>query len=110
MATPEWLIQVPVLPGTVDKRIQLRQHHFADAKALIEKGIITFAGGILANPTTDGDNKEMTITLFTVSVPTLDEAWQILERDVYTTAGIWDTTKAEIFPFRTGVRVSLNHV
>ncbi|CAK7201042.1 hypothetical protein SEUCBS139899_003743 [Sporothrix eucalyptigena] len=109
MATPEWLIQVPVLPGTVDKRIQLRQQHFSDAKALIEKGVITFAGGILANATTDGDNKEMTVTLFTVSVPTLAEARQILERDVYTTEGIWDATKAEIFPFRTGVRAALGH-
>ncbi|KAL1895029.1 hypothetical protein Sste5346_005449 [Sporothrix stenoceras] len=107
-SSPEWLIQVPVLPGTVEKRIQLRSQHYADAKSLIESGFITFAGGILENPTTDGDNKDMTVTLFTVSVPTREEAKAILERDVYTKEGIWDVSKAEIFPFKTGIRAAMS--
>lgn len=105
---PEWLIQVPVLPGTVDKRILLRSQHYADARALIESGVITFAGGVLEKHSTDGDNKDMTVTLFTVSVPTREEAREILERDVYTKEGIWDVSKAEIFLFKTGIRASMS--
>lgn len=103
----EWLIQVPVLSGTVEKRIELRSQHYADAKALIESGVITFAGGILEKPTTDGDNKDMTITLFTVSVPTQEEARSILERDVYTKERIWDVNKAQVLPFKTGIRAPM---
>lgn len=103
----EWLIQVPVLSESLEKRLATRQRHLDEAAQKIKEGIITFAGGILSNPTMDGDNKEMTATIFTVSVETEEEAWKILKDDIYSTTGIWDAKKAQIFPFKTGVRTAL---
>jgi uncharacterized protein YciI len=97
----EWLIQVPILPDSIEKRLATREQHLNEAKRKIEDGIITFAGGILASPTIDGDNKEMTVTLFIVTVDTEEEARRILENDIYSTSGIWDVKGAQIFPFMT---------
>lgn len=101
----EWLIQVPIEPGTLEKRLALRQQHIEEAMPKIKEGIITFAGGILSKPTVDGDNKDMTVTMFTVISETEDEARKILDEDIYTTAGIWDSKKAQIFPWKTGIRI-----
>ncbi|KAH7166593.1 hypothetical protein EDB81DRAFT_638675 [Dactylonectria macrodidyma] len=103
----EWLLQVPLLPGSLETRLAVRSQHIGEAMPKVKEGIITFAGGILSKPTVDGDNKDMTIVLFTVKAETEEKARKIMEDDIYTTAGVWDTKKAQISPWKTGIRVPL---
>ncbi|KAF5010934.1 hypothetical protein FDECE_2897 [Fusarium decemcellulare] len=101
----EWLIQVPVIPGSFEKRVSLRQQHFNEAMPKIRDGIITFAGGVLSEPTLDGDNKGMTMTIITVNAENEAEARKVVEEDVYSSQGVWDIGKMQIFAFKTGIRV-----
>ncbi|KAM5373442.1 hypothetical protein ACJZ2D_006936 [Fusarium nematophilum] len=101
----EWLVQIPIIPGSLEKRLALRQQHFDEAASKIKDGTITFAGGILSKPTVDGDNKDMTMTLVTVNVETEEEARAIIKGDVYSVEGVWDFKKMQVFAFKTGLRV-----
>ena len=101
----EWFLQVPINPGTLEKRLALRKQHIEDALPKVEQGIITLAAAILSKPTEDGDNKDMVKAIATVVAKTEEEARNILADDVYTKEGIWDADKIEVYPLRTGIRV-----
>lgn len=100
----EWFLEVPINPGTLEKRLALRGQHIADAMPKVEAGIITLAASILSKPTEDGDNKDMIKAIATVVAKTEEEARNILVDDVYTREGIWDSDKIQVYPLRTGIR------
>lgn len=100
----EWFLEVPINPGTLQKRLELRQKHIADAMPKVERGIITLAASILSKPTEDGDNKDMVKAIATVIAKDENEAKKVLADDIYTREGIWDAENIRVYPLRTGIR------
>ncbi|KAI1402035.1 hypothetical protein F4819DRAFT_299624 [Hypoxylon fuscum] len=102
----EWLVVIPDKPGTTQKRLEVRGQHFEGLKPFIESQQFKTGGAVLKdkpesdNPA-DWDWYGSTVVVVAESK---DEVKKILENDIYTKSGVWDTEKALIlagkFAFR----------
>ncbi|KAH9985940.1 hypothetical protein F4779DRAFT_611984 [Xylariaceae sp. FL0662B] len=102
----EFLVIVPDKPGTTQTRIDVRQKHFEGLKPHLDSGAYKVGGAIL-NEVPQSDDP-ITFdwhgsTLIAVA-SSADEIKENLRRDIYTTSGVWDVDKAQIWPVKLAFR------
>ncbi|OTA96387.1 hypothetical protein M434DRAFT_392823 [Hypoxylon sp. CO27-5] len=102
----EWLVIVPDKPGTTQKRLEVRAQHFEGLKPYIESQQFKTGGALLKDkPESDDPSKfdwyGSTIVLVAESK---EEVKAILEKDIYTKSGVWDTENALIFAAKFAFR------
>ncbi|KAI1466038.1 uncharacterized protein F4812DRAFT_461015 [Daldinia caldariorum] len=93
-----WLVVVPDKPGTREKRLEVRAQHFEGIKKYVESGQLKTGGAVLNDKPESDDPAKFDwygSTLILVA-ESKEEVKAILEQDVYTRSGVWDTDKALI--------------
>jgi len=84
------------------RRAAVRAKHLEGIAPLVEAGTVQLGGAFL------NDAGEMTGSMMLIEAPTLESVRSMLERDVYTTGGVWQSL--EITPFRIAVQAKdANH-
>ncbi|KAL1968795.1 hypothetical protein VTN77DRAFT_1156 [Rasamsonia byssochlamydoides] len=103
----EFLCIIPDKPGTQAKRLEVRPSHIEGLKPLIESGVITCGGVMLDSHPAEGETPVFKGSMVTAVAESADALREILSKDIYTQAGVWDLEKAQIIPFKTSVRSAL---
>lgn len=78
------------------RRAAVRAQHLEGIAPLVESGTVQLGGAFLS------DAGEMIGSMLLIQAPTLEDVRAMLERDVYTTGGVWQSL--EITPFRIAVK------
>ncbi|KAI1389805.1 uncharacterized protein F4822DRAFT_214321 [Hypoxylon trugodes] len=102
----EWLVIVPDKPGTQQKRLEVRNQHFEGLKPFIESQQFK-AGGAVLNDKPDSDDPSKFDWYGSTAVivaESKDEVKKILENDIYTKSGVWDTENALILAAKYAFR------
>ncbi|KAK9473829.1 uncharacterized protein V1510DRAFT_402115 [Dipodascopsis tothii] len=102
----DYVVIIPDLPGTVEKRVSVRTEHLANVKSLESRGIMTMGGAYLDDPiASDKNPPTFKGSVMTFKAESKEELIAILKEDVYTTAGVWDWDNAQVYDFACAVRV-----
>ncbi|KAN0107039.1 hypothetical protein V8E52_010547 [Russula decolorans] len=87
-------------PGTLDRRISVREEHLKGISELRSTGIAKFGGPFLAPELTDEkDRTKMAGSLMFFEAESIEEVRKIVESDIYYTSGVWDKENVRILPF-----------
>ncbi|KAI1650252.1 hypothetical protein F4815DRAFT_446017 [Daldinia loculata] len=102
----EWLVVVPDKPGTREKRLEVRAQHFEGLKPYVESKQFKTGGAVLNDKPESDDPATFdwygsTLVLVAESK---EEVKAILEKDIYTRTGVWDTEKALILAAKYAFR------
>jgi uncharacterized protein len=62
----------------------------------------------MSSPPVEGETPPMIGSALIVVAATREEVVQRLKDDVYSTVGVWDMDKVQIWPFRSAIRSSLS--
>ncbi|KIV88537.1 hypothetical protein PV10_08213 [Exophiala mesophila] len=103
----EWVVQIPDLPGALDKRMAARPAHLANLKPLIDEGIVVFGGAQLSTQPKEGEAPAMMGSIMMMKAESEEKVREFIEKDAYTVGGAWDAKNAKIFPFRCAVRTAM---
>lgn len=116
MATPtslleEYLIIIPDVPHTIQKRLKVRPQHFAELKLDIATERVTFGGAMLQEHLKPGDEgpQKMCGSAMLIKAASQEEALERVRRDVYTMEGVWDIDKVQIWPVCKSFLPCLEH-
>jgi hypothetical protein len=88
-------------PGTLERRLSVREKHLAGAKVGHESGFIRI-GGVLTTPdaiTNPDAPKKMVGSTLILEAESIDQVKNMIENDIYYTSGVWDPEKLVILPF-----------
>jgi uncharacterized protein YciI len=102
----EWLVVVPDKPGAQDKRLEVRSRHLEGTVPFVESGQYKTGGAILNEKPESDDATKFSFygsTLVMVA-ESKDEVLSILSKDIYTTSGVWDLEKAQVWPVKIAFR------
>ncbi|KAI1778297.1 hypothetical protein F4818DRAFT_456184 [Hypoxylon cercidicola] len=102
----EWLVVVPDKPGMTQKRLEVRAQHLAGLKPYVESQQFKTGGAVL-NDKPEGDDPstwDWYGSSLVVVAESKDEVKKILENDIYTKSGVWDTENALILAGRFAFR------
>ena len=97
----EYLVQIPDIPNTLEKRLAVRPQHLKDVTPKIEAGQMVFGGAMLSKQPKEGEQPDMTGSVMIVKADSEQEVKDMLENDVYAKAGAWDVQNAKIWNFKT---------
>lgn len=93
----EYLAIVQDKPGTMEKRIQVREKHLAAAKQNNKSGIVPFGGGIANDFPEPGQQFPFVGSALVVTADSKHDVIQLLKQDIYFTSGVWDVENAKIY-------------
>ncbi|KAI2625856.1 hypothetical protein GGR54DRAFT_637630 [Hypoxylon sp. NC1633] len=102
----EWLVIVPDKPGTREKRLEVRPKHFEGLQPYIQSRQF-MAGGAVLNDKPESDNPadfDWHGSVIVVVAESKDEVKAILQKDIYTASGVWDTENATILAAKFAFR------
>ncbi|KAL7622965.1 hypothetical protein AAE478_006644 [Parahypoxylon ruwenzoriense] len=102
----EWLVVIPDKPGTQQKRLEVRAQHFEGLKRYLEAGQFKTGGALLKDKTESDDPTKFDWYGSTIVIvaESKEEVKAILQKDIYTTAGVWDTENAQIWAAKIAFR------
>ncbi|KAI2473241.1 hypothetical protein F4781DRAFT_226547 [Annulohypoxylon bovei var. microspora] len=102
----EWLVVVPDKPGTQQKRIEVRDQHFAGLKPYVESQQFKTGGAVLKDkPSSDDPSTwDWYGSTIVVVAESKEEVKAMLEKDIYTKSGVWDTENALILAAKFAFR------
>ncbi|KAB5554413.1 hypothetical protein GE09DRAFT_1120880 [Coniochaeta sp. 2T2.1] len=105
----EFLVVVPDFPGAQAKRLEVRPTHFANLGPLKESGTYQLGGAVLHEVPQDDDPKSLKFagSALIVVAASKDEVLEILKKDVYVGAGVWDLENTQIWPLKAAFRHAL---
>lgn len=109
-AKQEWLIIVPDHAGVLEKRMEVRPYippppslpiltltfhsqHLEGIKPNVEAGTVVFGGATLSEPIKEGEQMKSNGSAMLVQAESREEALKVVEGDIYTKSGVWDTSK-----------------
>ncbi|KAI1502818.1 hypothetical protein F5X99DRAFT_407624 [Biscogniauxia marginata] len=95
----EWLVVVPDIPGSAQKKLAVRAKHIEEIKALVTSGQIK-TGGALLNSKPEGDDPstfDWYGSTLVVVASSKEEVKALLAADEYASAGVWDVDNAQIW-------------
>ncbi|KAL9616085.1 MAG: hypothetical protein Q9160_009004 [Pyrenula sp. 1 TL-2023] len=105
MTTPssllnEYLIIIPDVPHTIQKRLKVRPQHFVELKPDIASQKVTFGGAMLEEHLKPGDDgpQKMCGSAMLIRAASQEEALERVRKDVYTKEGVWDMDKVQVWP------------
>ncbi|KAK8102692.1 hypothetical protein PG984_015838 [Apiospora sp. TS-2023a] len=102
----EFLVVVPDKPGMQAKRLEVRPKHFEGLTKHIESGVMKMGGAALgAVPQGDDPTKwDFAGSTVVMVAESVEEVRALLEKDIYTTSGVWDMEKVQIWPVKLAFR------
>ncbi|KAK6839783.1 hypothetical protein PG989_015852 [Apiospora arundinis] len=102
----EFLVVVPDKPGSQAKRLEVRPKHFEGITSYVENGTMKMGGAALSSVPQGDDPTKWDFAGSTVVMvaESVEEVKAILEKDIYTTSGVWDMEKAQIWPVKLAFR------
>ncbi|KAI8963707.1 hypothetical protein F5Y11DRAFT_346158 [Daldinia sp. FL1419] len=103
----EWLVVVPDKPGTREKRLEVRAQHFEGLKPYVESKQFK-TGGALLNDKPEGEDPatfDWYGSALVLVAESKEEVKALLEKDIYTRSGVWDTDKALILAAKFAFRI-----
>ncbi|KAL9063605.1 MAG: hypothetical protein Q9157_008160 [Trypethelium eluteriae] len=103
LCKPEWLVILPDNPGTSDTWRSVREEHLAAVKQHFDAGLFRL-GGAYFHPREESEAPlQVRGSVVIACAESKEEVVEVLKRDVFTTSGVWDWGKVEIYPFRTAL-------
>ncbi|KAJ5176328.1 uncharacterized protein N7482_002205 [Penicillium canariense] len=130
-AKKEYLCILPDKPGAQAKRLEVRPSHLEGVKPLVAAGSIVVGdpeaaylpmtdnvfvantdtrlrtGAMLESHPAEGETPAFKGSMMLAVAESEAEVREILEKDIYTTSGVWDLANAQIIPFKSAVRKEL---
>lgn len=103
----EWVVQIPDMPGALDKRMAARPTHLANLKPYLDAGTIVFGGAQLSKQPKEGEAPDMVGSIMMIKAESEEKVREWIEKDAYTLGGAWDAKNAKIWPFRCAVRTAM---
>ncbi|KAL2262460.1 hypothetical protein VTK26DRAFT_1244 [Humicola hyalothermophila] len=102
----EWLVVVPDFPGAHEKRLEVRPKHFAGLAPFKESGQYQEGGALLNEVPTSEDPSKFSFygSTIVMQASSREEIKEILRKDVYAQAGVWDVENAQIWPYLCAFR------
>ncbi|KAK8024221.1 hypothetical protein PG993_012287 [Apiospora rasikravindrae] len=102
----EFLVVVPDKPGMQAKRLEVRPKHFEGLTKHIESGAMKMGGAALGSVPQGDDPTKWDFAGSTVVMvaESVEEVRALLEKDIYTTSGVWDMEKVQIWPVKLAFR------
>lgn len=104
----DYLVQAPINPSALQAWASNRAAHAAHLKPYILNGTIVFGGPTLAaHPKSSEDTLEVRSSVILFQASTEDEVREIIEKNPFVDAGVWDMETVVIAPFMCGVRTAM---
>jgi uncharacterized protein YciI len=70
---------------------------------------VIMGGAMLSHPLLEGENPPpMVGSALIVFAESKEEAMEIVKNDIYTTSGVWNLDKIQIWPFKSAIRSDLS--
>lgn len=91
-------------PGTLAKRMAVRDQHLENARKLVQTGFIDSAGPTLKKHPAPGEAPQITGSSLIVHADSEAEIHKVLESDVYAAQGVWDLSRVTITPLLLALR------
>jgi hypothetical protein len=85
----------------------LRRKHLEGTTPEVNNGKIVLGGAFMKDTWKDGETPPM---MGSAMIYVAETKKQVLERmriDIYTTSGVWDMDKVQIWPFRSAIRKAI---
>ncbi|KAK2754632.1 ycii-related domain protein [Colletotrichum kahawae] len=107
-AKKEFLCILPDKPDALAKRLEIRPSHLAAAKSAASEGKVAVGGAMFESEhPSEGKTPAFKGSMIIYTVKDADEAWELINNDVYAKNGVWDLEKAQVIPFMSAVRQGL---
>ncbi|CAI7564308.1 unnamed protein product [Penicillium glandicola] len=106
-AKREFLCILPDKPGAQAKRLEVRPKHLEGVKPNVASGFIVAGGAMLNAHPADGETPSFKGSMMLAVAENEAEVLELLNKDIYTTSGVWDMENAQIIPFKSAVREAL---
>jgi uncharacterized protein len=81
--------------------------HLEKVQAEHKAGFFVLGGAYMSSPPKEGETPPMIGSALIAVAETKEEVLDRLRSDVYTTSGVWDVDKVQIWPFRSAIRSGL---
>ncbi|KAI5116477.1 hypothetical protein M0805_003506 [Coniferiporia weirii] len=87
--------------GALQRRLSVRERHLANAKPLVESGVLKFGRAVLSPESIASPDapQNMVGSMMIFQASSLDEVKKIIESDIYYSDGVWDPERLVILPF-----------
>lgn len=72
-----------------------------------EAGFWPVGGALLSKPPKEGEPLPIIGSAMIAYAETKEEVIEAIKKDIYYTAGVWDLSKIQIWPFRSAIRKGL---
>lgn len=82
--------------------------HLEEVMGPHKSGVVPFGGSFMSSPPVEGQTPPMIGSALIIVASSKEEVIERLKNDVYSTSGVWDVDKAQIWPFRSAIRSSLS--
>ncbi|KAL4735892.1 hypothetical protein BDV11DRAFT_173430 [Aspergillus similis] len=103
----DWLVQIPISADNMESWAETREAHLSHLKPYVLDRTIVFAGPTLArHPKNPDDSLEITSSVLMLRAAKEQEVWDIIAKNPFVEAGVWDMERAQVQPFKCGVRTA----
>ncbi|KAJ5143999.1 uncharacterized protein N7515_002786 [Penicillium bovifimosum] len=106
-AKKEFLCILPDFPGAQAKRLEVRPQHLENVKPLVASGHIVAGGAMFDSHPAEGETPSFKGSMMLAVAESEAEVRELLEKDIYSTSGVWDLGNAQIIPYKSAVRQAL---
>ncbi|CAI7644340.1 unnamed protein product [Penicillium glandicola] len=103
----EFICILPDNPNVLAIRKQVKGLHYDGIQPLVATGKLVDGGAIFEKHPEEGKDALFRGSVIVYSGDSAEEVRAILEEDIYATSGVWDLSKAQIFPYVPAVRQPL---
>lgn len=86
-------------PDAPARRLSVRQRHLENAKVVQAQGILRLGGALISPDTYQSSERRMIGSMGVYQAESLEALREIIEGDIYYTAGVWDKEKLVILPW-----------
>jgi len=100
----EWLVMLPDKPNALAKRLEVRQTHLENIDPDVQRGSVVLGGAYLSEQPAEGQTPDMLGSAMIFVADSKEEVLERIKHDIYTTSGVWDIDKINIWPFRSAIR------
>ncbi|KAM3069441.1 hypothetical protein ACMFMF_008658 [Clarireedia jacksonii] len=99
----EWLVILPDQEGALERRLSVRPQHFEGLKSGSEAGFWKMGGAILHEAPKEGEALKFAGSAMIAFGSSKEEVLETLKKDIYAENDVWDFSKVQIWPFKTGL-------
>ncbi|KAM0244033.1 hypothetical protein ACHAP5_006697 [Fusarium lateritium] len=91
LSLSEWIVLIPDIEGSLERRISVRETHVKDMIKHIDSGLFQMGGATLHADRVDG-------SAIIARAKSKAEIMDVLKTDIYARSGVWDLDNAKFIP------------